>query len=447
MGRLSRPAVKALMEVLEYSEKVKPFQAVKRKVLAKYGLLGTGFDRLLTALMYKMGRVQGILDKIAGEELGVDVRRLPAALRQSLRLAVYLAQFDEVRDAELSDEIMVKLTGMLRLRFGRRGEQPLKLYRKLVRDPWKPKDKWDELELKLKLPRILIERLADFIGWSELAKFAEAVNVSRPVLGFRVNRLKSTVEEVLEELERVGVEAWPSRVVEYHVRYRGTVDYSRLSIVEEGKAVPQDEASTVAGYLLGAGEGEVIVDMCAAPGGKTTHLAELSANRSLIIAMDLYPDRLERLVELARRTGTYLSINIAAADATRASTAFGSSIAHRVLVDPPCSSTGALAKEPEARWRLSTSSLRRLTALQLLLLEEAAKVVRPGGRILYSVCSVLPEEGENVVQAFLSRHRNFELEPLDGPYDPSPILKGTMRSWPHRHETTGFFYALITRIR
>ena len=445
MPSVSWREVKAFLEALELGEKIKPFQVAKRRVFAKYKLLGTGYDRLFTALMYKMARMQGILDRIIEQYTRYRVDRIPAAVRQASRLAVYLAQFDEIGDRVLADIIIKHTTRYIESRFRIRDAETIeKLYRELQRNPWKPASREEELELKYLLPMKLIESLEKLLGQSGVEAFAREVNNPRPVLGFRVNRLKTSIDYILEYLSNLGVEVWPSKRVEYHVSYRGTIDYSKLEILEKGLVVPQDEASTVAGYLLGAESRELVADLCAAPGGKTTHLAELSENEATIVAVDIYSDRLERLLELAKRTGTYTSIYILEADSRRASQLLPSSRFDRVIVDPPCSSTGALLKEPEARWRLRPRTLKRLVKLQQEILREGVELLKPGGRLLYSVCSILPEEGEKQVEKLLES-RKVELVELDAPYDQSKLLRGTLRSWPHIHKTTGFFYALLEK--
>ena len=443
--RVGKKHAKALLEALELAEHYKPFQEVKRRVFRKYGLLGTRYDRVFTALMYRLYRLQGILDRIVAERVGVNPERLPAAIRQSLRLAVVLGQFDEARDEEFNNTLLRIASILVSKRFGvEYADRIMRLYRSLRREPWQPSSYREKLELEYSMPWILIDALRKLLPWDEVRAFAESINTRSPILGFRVNTLKASTEEVLEELYGLGVDAWPSERVPNHIRYRGGIDYQRFRALDEGKVVPQDEASAAAGLILGAKPGEIVYDLCAAPGGKTTHLAELAGNQALIIGMDLRPDRLARLRELAMRTGTFLSIIAVAGDARRASTILTRS-AHRVLLDPPCTSTGSLAKYPEARWRLTKKTIREHVEKQRAMLLEAVKLLRPGGRLLYTVCSILPEEGEYNISWLLSNTKGIELIPLEEPYEPSKLLKGTMRSWPHRHQTSGFFYALLEK--
>ena len=443
--RLRRSEVKAFLEALEQAERYKPFQVAKRRVMAKYGLQGSRVDRLATALLYKMYRLQGILDLIVESETGLRVDRLPAFLRQALRLAAYLALYDEAGDEELAGQLVEAAASLASRRFrARDAEAVLRLYRGLRARGWSPRSSEERLAAELLLPPLLIRRLRDLLGLDELRRFAEAVNNPRPIHGLRVNTLKASLEQVLRALEEAGVEAWPSRRVENHVRYRGPLPYSRFRPLQEGWVVPQDEASAAAAPLLSPKPGELVADLCAAPGGKTTHIAELQRNQGTVVALEIFPDRMERLLELARRTGTYASISPVIGDARSAPQLLHASPS-RVLLDPPCSSTGAIAKHPEARWRLTEETLTRLAQRQYEMLRAAVKALRPGGRLLYTVCSVLPEEGEHLVQRLLEEEKSLELVPLRGPYDPSPLLPGTMRAWPHRHETTGFFYALLEK--
>ncbi|BEP18601.1 RsmB/NOP family class I SAM-dependent RNA methyltransferase [Pyrofollis japonicus] len=443
--RVERVHAKALIEALELSEHYKPFQEVKRRVFKKYGLLGSKYDRVFTALMYRLYRLQGILDRTIAERIGINPSRKPSAIRQALRLSVVLAQFDEAGDEDFNERLLYFISRFLSKRFGvEEADNVIKLYKGLRSNPWRPRNRREELEYKYSMPWILIDALRRLLSWNEIEEFAKSINTRNPLLGFRVNTLKARLEEVLSELQSLGVEAWPSERVPNHIRYRGSLDYQKFRGLREGKVVPQDEASAAAGYLLGARPGETIYDLCAAPGGKTTHLAELAHNLALVVAMDIRHDRLLRLRELALRTGTHSSIHIVAGDARKASLLLRGR-ADRVLLDPPCTSTGSLAKYPEARWRLSEKTIKDHVAKQRAMLLEAAKLLKPGGRLLYTVCSILPEEGERNIEWFLANVKGFELVPLEDPYEASPLLPGTMRSWPHRHDTSGFFYALLEK--
>jgi len=215
-------------------------------------------------------------------------------------------------------------------------------------------------------------------------------------------------------------------------------------MMERGLALPQEEASAVASLILAPEPGETVVDLAAAPGGKTAHMAELMENEGRIYAFDVDSARIKRMGQILRWAGVEIA-EVRKLDGRKAPEVLGEGIADRVLLDAPCTSDGTIAKNPELRWRLREKNVPKVVALQKELIESAWALLKPGGRLLYSTCSMLPEENEKVVEWFLSRHGDARLVPLDGPYDEG-FLPGTMRAWPHRHGTIGFFYALIEKV-
>ncbi len=452
--RFSRKDAEALVEAVARAEFVKPLQASRREVFRKYGLLGTSKDRVLTAIVYKLYRRQGVIDKIVLRTLGVSeefYENLDPRARALLRLTVYFNVFDEVGDTRLTRAFME----YAKKECCKPGSSLSILLERLQRgvadlSKIKPQDELEELEFKYLISRRILELIQPVLG-DELQAFLESIN-EKPWYGLRTNTLKARTEEILEELEEKGVEVkispYVPTVVKYRVKKDSKLDYERLRCLREGKAVPQDDSSALASILLSPKPGETVADLCAAPGGKTTHMAELMENKGIIHAFDIYDDRIARLRELAEKTGTSRIIRVHKMDARNAIDVLGAESMDKVLVDPPCSSTGALAKHPDAKWRLKGDELNKLVKLQTELLDTAVQLVRPGGRILYTVCSILPQEGEEVVSRVLQKYReHLKLVPLNKPFEPSNILSGTMRAWPHKHETTGFFYALLEKTK
>jgi 16S rRNA (cytosine967-C5)-methyltransferase len=192
---------------------------------------------------------------------------------------------------------------------------------------------------------------------------------------------------------------------------------------EEGYFVVQDEAAQQVAAALAPDPGQHVLDLCAAPGGKTTHLAELMNNRGRVLACDVDRHKLGQLEDSCRRLGITI-IETKALDPRRDEEAPPGPF-DAVLVDVPCSNTGVLGKRPEARWRLRPNDLRHLAALQAHLLRQGCERVRPGGKVVYSTCSIEPEENSQVVQTVLQTHKDFMLEteeaaipgrPADGGY-------------------------------
>jgi 16S rRNA (cytosine967-C5)-methyltransferase len=245
-----------------------------------------------------------------------------------------------------------------------------------------------------------------------------------------VNLLKTNRDELLRLLADQGVSAGPGALPE-SIRLEGTARVDRLPGFAEGWFSVQDESAMLAVERLAPRPGEKILDLCAAPGTKTTHLAERMQNRGTIVATDVHPERLSRVsVNCAR-----LGISIVEPRLVRehrhaspnATAALGPAAGpfDAVLADVPCSNTGVLGKRPEARWRIKPHEIEELTVRQVQLLLSACQRLRPGGRVLYSTCSIEPEENERVVRAVLEREPQLSLtadwhqvpgRPSDGGY-------------------------------
>ncbi len=437
--------LEALLRALVVGEKVKPSQVVKRIVFYRYGLVGTLKDSILTAIFYGILRKQGLVDKIIERAAFVKVEKLNPWVRAALRVATYLKHFGYA-DVDLETELWRSVPQIVRRYAGRRGELIYKnALDRVLHYVYKPSNEAEELEFKYSAPAWFIKRLIELIGREDAERFLEYVNKA-PLLSFRVNTLKATVKEVVDEIRSEGKEVFVSPYVPTVIKLKGPFWYDRSRAFKEGKIVPQDDASAMASLLLAPKPGETVVDLCAAPGGKTTHMAELMRNEGTIYAFDVIRERIDRMLWLIEKTGVKI-VKVFKEDGRKAPELLGEEIADRVLVDPPCSSTGTLAKQPEARWRLKPDVLDKLAQLQLELLEAGIKLAKPGGRILYTVCSVFPEEGEEVIKKVLKKYEGaVKLVPIKGPFSPG-FMPGTMRAWPHRHRTTGFFYALLEKVR
>jgi 16S rRNA (cytosine967-C5)-methyltransferase len=204
-----------------------------------------------------------------------------------------------------------------------------------------------------------------------------------------------------------------------------------------GRAIGQSRASMLPARALDPRPGEVVVDMCAAPGAKATHLAALARNGVRVVCVELHPARARTLRELARRMGARLEVVVG--DARTVALPEG---VDAVLLDPPCTGLGVLSARPDARWRRREESLEALVALQRELLARAVTLVRPGGRVVYSTCTLLSAENEEVV-----RDAGLPLDDLSGafPEMAHPRLPGALLTLPHRHGTDGFFVARLRR--
>jgi 16S rRNA (cytosine967-C5)-methyltransferase len=289
-------------------------------------------------------------------------------------------------------------------------------------------------------PPWLIERWTNAFGPEVAEEFARANNEAPPV-AFRVVAARASERDVLEELRAAGGELTPSWIAPDGWRIRGASTRLR-ALAREGLVYVQDEASQLAAHLLGAQAGERVLDVCAAPGSKTTYIADRSRGAALVVAGDLYEHRLRTLVESGVRQGA-LAIAAIVYDATLP-LPFAVGAFDRVLVDAPCTGTGTLRRNPEIRWRISPSDIADLRVRQRAILCSAAKTVRSGGRLLYSTCSVEPEENEAVVASFLEENSDFGEVSMAVPH---ALRSGraAARTWPQRDGADGFFIAAFER--
>ncbi len=261
-------------------------------------------------------------------------------------------------------------------------------------------------------------------------------NNARPVWGLRCNRLKIAPESLERELHKASVAFERSRYLDDFVRTQRLQAVIRRGLLSNGSCAVQDESTGLVVLLLNPQPGETLIDTCAAPGGKTLYAASLMQNRGRILALDIHAARLDRL---SRAT----SIHGASAIETRVHdlrTFADTVVADRVLVDVPCSGTGVLAKRADLRWRRTVEDLQQLSQLQDVLLDSAARLVRPGGLLVYATCSIEPEENEQRVAAFLARNRTFHLDSPSGKM-PTEVLtpEGFLCTLPHVHGVDGAF--------
>lgn len=443
---LEKKEIVILVEAVKAAEEFKPSQHAKREVFRRHGVLGTPRDRLLTAVFYDTLKRQGILDRIAEELTGAESALildpwLRAALRTTLDILLYHRPTQRLRRLlrpTVSSMLSEKTHPYVGMYYWR-------LYDRLQEYRPSPRSIEEALMYTYNLPLWFVEKMRSLLGEEEAEKLFQALN-QKPMISIRVNTLKASVEEVIAHLEELGLGYEVSSVVPTVIRLRGAYDFERSKFYAEGKIVVQEEAAALASILLSPRPGETVVDMCAAPGGKTIHMAELMKLRGRIYAIDIDSKRIERMKMLLRRTGTRRIVKILRLDAKKAPRILGRGIADKVMLDAPCTSTGTMHKNPELRWRVHPDRLGELVEEQRKLLLAGLELLRPGGRLLYVTCSLLPEENEENIKWLLEEKKGkVELVPLRGPYEESPLLPGTMRAWPHRHRTIGFFYALLEK--
>lgn len=280
----------------------------------------------------------------------------------------------------------------------------------------------ERLAITTSHPVWLIERWAKEFGLEETESFARANNTIAPT-AFRV--VEKNFQGILAQLREAGGIVTPSTIAENAWRVSGASVVLR-ELAAAGKIYVQDEASQLVAQTVDLQPGERVLDLCAAPGGKTTLMAQCAQNNALILAGDRSERRLETVM-ITSALHQLNSIKSVVLDAAQP-LPFEAKTFDRILVDAPCSGTGTLRRNPEIRWRLSEAGIESLAAQQKLFLKHAARVLKPGGQLVYSTCSVERDENEQVIEAFQREHNEFE-------------LRKTLRTWPHREGSDGFFLA------
>ena len=294
------------------------------------------------------------------------------------------------------------------------------------------------------LPDWLWERLVAVYGAEESAAIAQGLLSPAP-LDLRVNLEKKSREEALAGLAREGAATTLSPA---GIRMRGKPAVNRHALFLEGAVEVQDEGSQLLAYLLAPRRGEMVADFCAGAGGKTLAISMLMHGSGRVYAMDVSEKRLRELAPRAARAGISNVHPIVLADEgdLRARRLAGK--LDRVLVDAPCSGFGTLRRNPDLKWRHGESAIAELSAKQRRILNAAAKLVKPGGRLVYATCSILPDENEAVADAFAAAHPEFKALACNELLATQRIPLDTgaqLRLWPHRHGTDGFFAAAFER--
>ena len=296
------------------------------------------------------------------------------------------------------------------------------------------------------LPDWLYNALAAQLGAEEVLTLAQALNQPAP-LDLRVNTVKTNREAVLARFAEDGIAAVPGTLSPMAVRLREKPALAKHPLFLEGAFEVQDEGSQLLGYLLEPKRGEMVVDFCAGAGGKTLLLGALMKNTGRLYAFDVSDKRLANLKPRLARSGlsNVHPARIEHERDTKVKRLAGK--VDRVLVDAPCSGLGTLRRNPDLKWRQSEDSVAELTVKQAAILDAAAKLVRPGGRVVYATCSLLTAENDAIVEAFLVRHPEFTLTSASGVLAKQGIaLEGDfLRLLPHQHNTDGFFAAILDK--
>jgi 16S rRNA (cytosine967-C5)-methyltransferase len=408
----------------------------------RVGRLDARDRRWTQELVYGMLRRRAWLDALLSARVRGGLVRLDPDVSDLLRLGVYqllcmgsvpayaaIAQTVEVTKRRHGIGASRLANAVLRRLDRERATDPKAL------TPPTPTDPIEALALEYSHPRWLVTRWIARWGVAEATALLRANNVEAPL----VVRPYGIVREQLEAmLESAGVHVAESPLVRDSISLHATPALAELGAYRQGMFFVQDPAATLVAQYASVPTGSTVVDLCAAPGGKSL---ELSRQAALVVACDRSTLRLERLTANIRRMEARNIVALAAdglAPPLRPVDA--------VLLDAPCTGTGTFRRHPDARWRLKPSDLAVMAAAQQALLNSAAETVRPGGLLVYSTCSLEPEENDEQIERFLATHLEWTLEPPpDQTVPPAVLDAGRLRTLPHQHGMDGAFAARLRR--
>ncbi|MFP8781773.1 16S rRNA (cytosine(967)-C(5))-methyltransferase RsmB [Planococcus plakortidis] len=299
-------------------------------------------------------------------------------------------------------------------------------------------DPIEKISIETSHPAWMIKRWSEQFGMQKAREMA-LENNRAPLQTVRVNTVQATPDEVIEMLESEGLTAEPSKIIPECLVVTGGQPV-RTQTFEKGFITIQDESSMLPAYALQVQPGMKVLDMCAAPGGKTTHIAEKLEGQGNVLAMDLHAHKVKLIGETAKRLG-HQTIETTVGDGRESSERFGEETFDRILVDAPCSGLGVIKRKPDIKYTKTPDDFGRLQTIQLALLDEAVKLLKPGGILVYSTCTVDTEENRGTAEKFMNTHPQMEQIPAELPAAFKSKGKGFVQVFPQDFGSDGFFIA------
>lgn len=399
---------------------------------------------LLAEIVHGVMRWQGRLDWVLNGFTHGNFSKSEVNIRNALRVALYqilfLTQVPHYASVNEAVEFIKRI----------RGEKAANLVNAVLRNiirsidaihyPKQDEDPVQYLAVYYAHPQWMVKRWAARFEREELEKLLIANN-EIPGLTLRINKLKINPSEFLSLLDKQHVTYQGSSFIDHFIKVKSLAGIAQLNIFQSGYFSIQDESAALPVLLLDPRSGERVIDMCAAPGGKTTFIAERMKNEGQILAVDKYESKLNMITTSCARLGI-TNVSAVVADAN----ALETEPADKVLVDAPCSGLGTLRKKPDIKWKRDPDDILRLAQQQRHLLESAAPMVKPGGALVYSTCTTEPEENGLLVASFLQQHPEFHIENASGFVNHSAVApEGWVETYPHRHHIDGSFAVRLVK--
>lgn len=407
---------------------------------------------LITELVYGIMKYRLTVDYIISQFSKVRIKKISPWILNVLRLGVYqIIYLDRVPDAAACNEsvkLAKKYGHNASVRFVNGVLRSVSRNKEAISFPDKKQSPIQYLSITSSHPEWMIKNWIDQYGYPFTEELCQANN-QVPDLIARVNTLKTTRNDIIEILKNENVIVEKGKYCEEAIILKNIGNINDLKSFQDGLFQIQDESSMLVSRVVDPQPGEQVIDVCCAPGGKTTHMAQLMRNEGKIVGWDIHEHKIRLVKQTAKRLGIKM-IEAEARDATIEVPKWEEQ-ADRVLVDAPCSGLGIIRRKPDIKWNKVNGQLEDIVTLQKRILEVSSKYVKPGGVLVYSTCTIQDEENIGVVEDFLKYHSQFTLQTIEE-YFPEEFKKSTLKQgyiqlFPHTDHTDGFFICKMKRKR
>lgn len=437
------------MDVLVRVEQQQAYSNIALNQALLKANLPRGEAGLVTELVYGTIQRLNTIDYLMSRFLSKGVDKLEPWVRNLLRLSLYQIHYlDRIPPhAAVNEAVMIA---------GRKGHKGISgmvnaVLRNMLRQPEKLRIPTDlpviqSIALTYSHPEWIVSRWVEQFGEAETRAICESNN-NPPHTSIRVNRMKTTPELFLALLGENGYSAKPSDIAPDGIVVEGGGNMALTAWYNDGLISIQDESSMLVARIVDPQPGMKILDCCAAPGGKTSHIAELMRDQGSIIAYDIHEHKKQLIEAQTKRLGLH-AIQALIGDARQLANEYADHTFDRILLDAPCSGLGVIRRKPDLKWAKLESDITEIRAVQYTILDNIHNLLKPGGVLVYSTCTLEYEENQSIINEFLAKHPDFSLDNMITDQllalTPRLVGEGMLQILPHHYQSDGFF---ITRLR
>lgn len=404
----------------------------------------------ITGIVYGVVKWRLTIDWVISQFSNIKLKKISPWILNILRMGTYqLLYMDRVPESAACNE-----SAKLAKKYGHQAStgfvnavlRNIARNREKIKHPDKNIEPSKYLSIAYSHPEWMVERFLTLFG-SDFTESLLESNNAIPEFTIRINSLKTSREKLVEALARENIEAFPGIFSNDALIIKNPSSISRLIAFKEGLFQVQDESSMLVGRALDPMPGELVLDVCSAPGGKATHIAQLMNNKGTVLARDIHEHKIKLIEQSASRLGIDI-IKTAIHDAFIPDAELEGK-ADKVLLDAPCTGLGIIRRKPDIKWTRDSSDTAEITNLQRKMVIAAGKSVKPGGILVYSTCTILPEENTEIVKEFLNINPEFEMDDLSSVM-PEPLKskiteKGMLQLYSNRDGVDGFFISKLRK--